>query len=76
MIIYDKKTFAFNLPEYCGRNYVSVDVVYPNQINQITFFTESGNRLLFSVLVNQTNEHLLNNATLAYIKAKIENEIN
>jgi len=76
MIIYDKKTFAFNLPEYCGGNYVSVDVVYPNQINQITFFTESGNRLLFSVLVNQTNEHLLNGATLAYIKAKIENEIN
>jgi len=76
MIIYDKKTFGFNLPEYCGGNYVSVDVVYPNQINQITFFTESGYHLLFTVLVNQTNEHLLNNATLAYIKAKIENEIN
>ena len=76
MIIKNKKTFAFNLPDYCGGNYVSVDVVMPKQITQITFYTSSGNNLLFSVNCNDTSLQLLNNITLAYIKAKIENEIN
>jgi hypothetical protein len=75
MIIYDKKTFAFNLPDYCGGNYVSVDVVLPKQITQITFYTSSGKNLLFSVNCNDTALQLLNNITFAYIQAKIDNEI-
>jgi len=75
MIIYKKKTFAFNLPEYCGGNYVSVDVVEGNDIQRITFYSPSGNQLLFSVFIHCFSITLLNEKTLAYIKAKI-NEAN
>jgi hypothetical protein len=75
MIIYDKKTFAFNLPEYCGGNWVSVDVVEGNDIQRITFYSPSGNQLLFSVFLHCFSIELLNEKTLAYIKAKI-NEAN
>jgi hypothetical protein len=75
MIIYDKKTFAFNLPEYCGGNWVSVDVVEGNDIQRITFYSPNGNQLLFSVFIHCFSIELLNEKTLAYIKAKI-NEAN
>jgi hypothetical protein len=76
MIIYEKTTYSFNLPEYCGGNYVSVDVVYPNDIHQITFYSSSGQHLLFSVSVNSQNLKLLNQKTLVYIQARIKNETN
>jgi len=64
MIIYDKKTYAFNLPMYLGENYVSVDVVEPNDIQRITFYTPSGNQLLFSVFIHCFSIELLNRNTL------------
>jgi hypothetical protein len=74
MIIYNKKTYSFNLPMYLGENYVSVDVVEPMDIHRITFYTPSGNQLLFSVFLHCFSIELLNEKTLAYIKLRIENE--
>jgi len=74
MIIYDKKSYSFSLPNYLGDNYVIVDVVYPNDIHEITFYTPSGQHLLFSMSVNSQSLKLLNDQTLAYIQARIKNE--
>jgi len=74
MIIYNKKTYAFNLPIYLGENYVSVDVVEPNDIHRITFYTPSGNQLLFSVFIHCFSITALNVKTLEYIKLRIANE--
>jgi len=86
MIIYYKKTYSFNLPEYLGNYYVSVDLInYGIDINtkeknydidRITFYAPAGLTLLFSVDINVHNpEELLNKNTLAYIKATIDAEI-
>jgi hypothetical protein len=75
MIIYDKKNFSFNLPHYLGFNYVSVDVIFPNEIQTVHFYNESGTSHLFTVHINKYTESLMNEKTLAYIKAKI-NEAN
>jgi hypothetical protein len=75
MIIYDKKNFSFNLPHYLGFNYVSVDVVYPNTIQTIQFYNESGSSHLFTVHINRYTELLMNEKTLAFIKAKIDETI-
>jgi len=75
MRIENKKTYSFNLPDYCGSHYVSVDVVLPKQITQITFYTSSGKNLLFSVNCNDTALQQLNNITLAFIKAQIDETI-
>jgi hypothetical protein len=82
MIIYNKKTYSFNLPEYLGNYYVSVDLIIYGididtaeknyDIDRIVFYTPSGLTILFSVDINSHNpEELLNKNTLAYIKAKI-----
>jgi hypothetical protein len=82
MIIYNKKTYSFNLPEYLGNYYVSVDLINYGididtekknyDIDRITFYTPSGLTSLFSVDINvHSPEELLNKNTLAYIKAKI-----
>jgi hypothetical protein len=72
MIIYNKKTYSFNLPEHLGGFYVSVDTVYNNYIDRFNFYSSSGMIPLFSVEVNiYQPEELLNKSTLAYIKAKI-----
>jgi hypothetical protein len=75
MIIYDKKNFSFNLPHYLGFNYVSVDVIYPNIITTIHFYNESGSSHLFTVDINKYTELLINEKTLAFIKAKIDETI-
>jgi hypothetical protein len=69
MYIQNKKTYFFNLPEYLGGYYVSVDTIN-NCIVTINFYSSSGMVPLFSV-DNYTPEQLLNKNTLAYIKAKI-----
>lgn len=72
MIIENKKTYSFNLPEYLGGFYVSVDTINYNYIDRINFYSSSGMVPLFSVDVNiYQPEELLNKNTLAYIKAKI-----
>jgi hypothetical protein len=82
MIIYNKKTYSFNLPEYLGNYYVSVDLINYGididtekknyDIDRITFYTPSGLTSLFSVDINvHSPEELLNKNTLAFIKAKI-----
>jgi hypothetical protein len=71
-MFYEKTTYNFNLPQYLGGNYVSVSVTYTNSINHITFFTESGQHLLFSIICNEKNIKLLNEKTLEFIKAKID----
>jgi len=75
MMFYEKTTYNFNLPQYLGGNYVSVYVIYPNSIHHITFFSECGQHLLFSISCNEQNLKLLNEKTLAFIVAKI-NEAN
>jgi hypothetical protein len=71
MIFYRKTYYNFSLPQYLGGNYVSVYVTYPNSMEYITFFTESGQHILFSIYCNKQNLKLLNAKTLAFIKAKI-----
>jgi hypothetical protein len=72
MIIDNKKTYSFNLPEYLGGHYVSVDTINNNFIDRINFYSSGGMVPLFSVDVNiYQPEELLNKNTLAYIKAKI-----
>jgi hypothetical protein len=72
MIIDNKKTYSFNLPEFLGGFYVSVDTINNNYIDRLNFYNASGMIPLFSVEINiYTPEELLNKNTLAYIKAKI-----
>jgi hypothetical protein len=72
MIIDNKKTYSFNLPEYLGSYYVSVDTINNNFIDRFNFYSSGGMVPLFSVDVNiYQPEELLNKNTLAYIKAKI-----
>ena len=72
MIIENKKTYSFNLPEYLGGFYVSVDTINNMYIDRFNFYSSSGMIPLFSVDVNiYQPEELLNKNTLAYIKAKI-----
>jgi hypothetical protein len=72
MIIYNKKTYSFNLPEYLGGFYVCVETIGNNLIDRLNFYSSSGMVPLFSVDVNiYQPEELLNKYTLAYIKAKI-----
>jgi len=76
MRIKNKKTYSFNLPEYLGGFYVSVDTIDNNYIDRINFYSYTGMVPLFSVDINiYTPEELLNKNTLAYIKAQI-NEAN
>jgi hypothetical protein len=86
MIIYNKKTYSFNLPKYLGNYYVSVDLIgygidiaskeKDYNIDRITFYAPAGQTILFSVDINIHNpENLLNKNTLAYIKAKIDAEV-
>jgi hypothetical protein len=86
MIIYNKKTYSFNLPEYLGNYYVSVDLIgygidiqfkeKDYNIDRITFYSAYGATILFSVDINIHNpEKLLNKNTLAYIKATIDAEV-
>jgi len=72
MKIENKKTYSFNLPEYLGGFYVSVDTIDNNFIDRINFYSSGGIIPLFSVDINiYTPEELLNKNTLAFIKAKI-----
>ena len=82
MLIYYKKTYSFNLPEYLGNYYVIVDLINFGMdldtkvkyydIDRITFYAPAGLTILFSVDINVHNsEELLNKNTLAYIKSKI-----
>jgi len=72
MRIENKKTYSFNLPEYLGGFYVSVDTIDNNYIDRINFYSSGGMVPLFSVDINiYTPEELLNENTLAYIKAQI-----
>jgi hypothetical protein len=76
MIIENKKTYSFNLPEYLGGFYVSVDTINNNYIDRFNFYSSGGMIPLFSVDVNiYQPEELLNKNTLAYIKAKINEAI-
>jgi hypothetical protein len=75
MIIYNKKNYSFNLPQYLGFNYVSVDVVFPNTIQTIHFYDETGQNHLFSATIYGYTQHLINPNTLAYIKAKIDETV-
>ena len=49
MIIYNKKTYSFNLPEYLGGFYVSVDTIDNNFIDRLNFYSTGGMVPLFSV---------------------------
>jgi hypothetical protein len=72
MRIKNKKMYSFNLPEYLGGFYVSVDTIDNKFIDRINFYSYTGMVPLFSVDINiYTPEELLNKNTLAYIKAQI-----
>lgn len=64
--------YSFNLPFYLGENFVIVEVLNNNKIDEIKFFDPSGGDLLFTFWYNSLTEQLLNKNTIAFIKAKID----
>ena len=67
--------YSFNIPFYLGENFVIVEVLNNGKIDEIKFFDPSGVHLLFTISYNSTTENLLNQNTIAFIKAKINESV-